>query len=408
MNMKENKANCHPELDSGSRRSIKGFTLIELLVVVLIVAVLAAIAVPQYQKAVLKSRFSSLMPTTQAIRDGQEMYYMTNNKYADEIAELDVKTADTDDMSIDVGDETETPELSYVIASRPNINNNLIMYQKHSEKFADNVHCEALKDNAHAQWLCKDALHGQPIDGSINAEYDTYVLSGTLGENDYFAKECEGSGEQACECGSIQGTCNDKTGNWEYDGECQNRPPSSQKCSNGRQVRSVSCGTNGWTAGDWSSCASEATVTAYEEIQKYNEFFEQIRAAQDEYYQQHDNQYAVDLAALNISFPEGCQKITGSGIYGNWLKCGTDLFIDSSLGANRTPDGFLMIEYCPNRNSGYNSCAPVRDAIVFVPFDHVNSSRITAAYRDRIAPGAVWCEVQHNSSLGQELCSTFY
>ena len=72
-----------------AKGKIGGFTLIELLVVVLIIGILAAIALPSYQKAVLRSRLTSTLVDLPALQQAQELYYMTNGKYSIRFDELD-------------------------------------------------------------------------------------------------------------------------------------------------------------------------------------------------------------------------------------------------------------------------------------------------------------------------------
>ncbi len=70
---------------------MKGFTLIELLVVVLIIGILSAVALPQYQVAVAKSRLASYLPFMRTLQSLQEQYYLANGSYSANIRDLDVE-----------------------------------------------------------------------------------------------------------------------------------------------------------------------------------------------------------------------------------------------------------------------------------------------------------------------------
>ena len=59
----------------------RGFTLIELLVVVLIIAILAAVAVPKYRVAVEKSRAMQAVVSVRALSAALHVYYLEHGEY---------------------------------------------------------------------------------------------------------------------------------------------------------------------------------------------------------------------------------------------------------------------------------------------------------------------------------------
>ncbi len=114
-------SNCHPELVSGSRcfattqaeeipdqvrndttkqhsgmpslLNKNAFTLIELLVVVLIIGILAAIALPQYQKAVKKAKYAKMLSWVKTVADAEKLYYLNHGEYTTSFEELGLNTS---------------------------------------------------------------------------------------------------------------------------------------------------------------------------------------------------------------------------------------------------------------------------------------------------------------------------
>ena len=154
------------------RRKNEGFTLIELLVVVLIIGILSAIALPQYQKAVNKTRIMERVPALNALGKSEQVYYLANGEYTTDLTALDVSAppADNNWEEIYLDTDGNEPHLEVRIKFLPNYV--FLVYQLSEDK----LYC-AQSSTAKTEQVCQRYFgnQGYRVDPS-SSSYEMYPV----------------------------------------------------------------------------------------------------------------------------------------------------------------------------------------------------------------------------------------
>ena len=134
----------------------RGFTHIELLVVVLIIGILAAVALPQYNKAVEKAQFMQVITSMDALRKACEVYYLDKGEYPTQLSQLDINPNLPAGYGV-VLYHTSGPTFALDMYVRRNgsVALEYVRYLQISGKSSRYIECRVLQNNPNLHHLCQ-------------------------------------------------------------------------------------------------------------------------------------------------------------------------------------------------------------------------------------------------------------
>lgn len=149
----------------------RGFTLIELLVVVLIIGILAAIALPQYERAALKAKTREPLMNIKSIGEAQQRYKLATGSYAPDLSVLDI-TIPAKPQSL-CGNYTTTSTYAQTVCSWDNTTFYIADYYAEPAY----VYCSAATANQAGNDICKRlSNNAAPRQDMGTAGYTQYLM----------------------------------------------------------------------------------------------------------------------------------------------------------------------------------------------------------------------------------------